>query len=71
MTARNLGCENIIDQLFVYINSEHQIVRDNIPLALSGLSEDPLNCVKIEAIGFLPVSKQYNIYYYIFILLFI
>lgn len=57
MTARNLGCENIIDQLFVYINSEHQIVRDNIPLALSGLSEDPLNCVKIEAIGFLPVSK--------------
>lgn len=33
-----------------------QTVKDNIPKALSGLSADPVNCVKIEILGFIPVS---------------
>lgn len=59
MTARDVCCKNIVDQLFEYTESEHQIVKDNVSLALSGLSVDPLNCVKIEALGFIPVSKLF------------
>ncbi|VVC37191.1 Armadillo-type fold,Armadillo,Armadillo-like helical [Cinara cedri] len=57
-TAHILGCKNVLEQLLTYTKSKHQIVRDNVPLALSGISEDPLNCVKIESLGFLPFLKQ-------------
>lgn len=56
INARRFSCKQIVDQLYKYMRSEHKIVRENLPLALSGLSEDPLNCIKIEALGFLSVS---------------
>lgn len=58
VTTRRLSCKKIIDQLLIYIESEHQIVKDNVPMALSGLSKDPLNCIKIEALGFIPVRMN-------------
>lgn len=67
VSARNLSCINIVDELLKYTRSKHQIVRDNIPLALSGLSEDPLNCVKIEALGFIPVQVNINTLFLLFL----
>ncbi|XP_060844548.1 armadillo repeat-containing protein gudu-like [Rhopalosiphum padi] len=58
LTARRFSSQNVIDQLLKYTQSEHSVVRDNVPLALSGLSEDPLSCVRIEALGFLPFLKK-------------
>ncbi|XP_025200518.1 armadillo repeat-containing protein gudu-like [Melanaphis sacchari] len=58
VTARRFSCQNIIDELIKYTQSEHTVIRENVPLALSGLSEDPLNCVRIEALGFLPFLKE-------------
>ncbi|XP_016657738.1 armadillo repeat-containing protein gudu-like [Acyrthosiphon pisum] len=58
VTARRFSCKHIMDKLIKYTHSEHKVVRDNVPLALSGLSEDPLNCVRIEALGFLPFLKK-------------
>lgn len=55
VTARRFSCQQVLDQLIKYTQSEHAVIRDNVPLALSGLSEDPFNCVRIEALGFVPV----------------
>lgn len=55
-----IGCQpsskNLVEKMWAYMDSGHQIVKDSIPMALRGLSEDPLNCIKIETIGFLPVT---------------
>lgn len=56
-------CKYILEQLTVYMETGDQTVKDNIPMALSGLSVDPLNCVKIEILGFVPVSSLFSNYY--------
>ncbi|CAI6372028.1 unnamed protein product [Macrosiphum euphorbiae] len=50
----------MVENLAKLVSTEHTNFRQRqyVPLALSGLSEDPLNCVRIEALGFLPFLKK-------------
>lgn len=54
--AHGLCFEGIVDKLWEFSQSKYQIVRDAVPLALSGLSIDPLISIKIKSQGFLPVK---------------
>ncbi|XP_050527893.1 armadillo repeat-containing protein gudu-like [Daktulosphaira vitifoliae] len=56
--SRDIGKQNVIERLYEYILEEDKLVNESVPLALLGLSEDPLNCIKIDTIGFLPFLKS-------------
>lgn len=58
--ASNSSWKNIIYELLNFIGSEHQIVRENVILALNGLSKCPLNCKIMNTPAVFSVSRRFS-----------